>query len=185
VAWPERRAQLGLVNLLSDDAKLECAGSGMVLGNVPPTTRRFSARGDVRMVEAHHHERWGAFAHLSTPLGYIGNRTDWGTILEKIEEGLLIAGTKIDYDHDISARLFPFTPEYIQPGTLRGRERIVTTRGGTHGWTSFDGRVRMFRYDGLGRESEASWPTKHRRGGTYVRVRIAPGEAAVIERDEP
>jgi hypothetical protein len=175
------QARVGLVNLLSEGAKLGYADAGTVLGNVPPTTRRFTERRDLRMVEAHHGEPWGAFAHLSSPIGYIGGRGDWRMVLDRLEEGLLVAGTRLDYGYDILARMFPFTPEYIQPGTLRGRERIITTRSGTHGWRRCPGAVRAFRYDRLGHEHPADWRLKRRRGGAFLRVRLARGEAAVIE----
>ncbi len=175
------QAKVGLVNLLSEPVKLEYADAGMVLGNVPPTTRRFTDRADLRMVEAHHAESWAAFAQLSSPLGYTGDRADWAMVLQKIDEGLLVAGSRLDYSYDILARMFPLTPEYIQPGTLRGRERIVTTRAGIHGWRSCPGAVHAFRYDRVGHEHPAPWHVKRRHGGAFLRVDIAVGEAAVIE----
>ena len=78
-----------------------------------------------------------------------------------------------------------FTPEYLQPGTLRGHERIVTTQSGTHGWRTCPGAARAFRYDGAGYEHLADWHVKHRRDGAYVRVRLAPGEAAILACDRP
>ena len=177
------RAKIGLVNLLSEPVKLEYAAQGMVLGNVPPTTRRFTDRPDLRMVEAHHVDSWAPFAHLTTPIGYVGDRRDWATVLQKIDEGLLVAGIGLDVPYDILARMFPFTPEYLQPGTLRGRERIVTTRAGVHGWRDCSGAVRAFRYDAAGHEHTASWRVKRSHGGAFLRVALARGEAAVIECD--
>src|SRR5439155_11786529 len=115
----ERR--LGLANLLADDAKVDWAARGFVLGNTPPTTRRLQRR--LGMMEGQHNRAWGSFAQLATPLAYIGGRRDWGAVLEQVDQGLLVAGTRLDYTYD-PPRLFPFTPEYIQPGTLRGAERI-------------------------------------------------------------
>jgi hypothetical protein len=178
----EVTAKVGLVNLLSEDAKLEYAGAGFVLGNMPPTTRHFQDRADLRMVEAQHNDTWGSFAHLTTPLGYLSARVDWPTMVRKIDEGVLPVSARLDDQQDLNARLFPFTPEYLQLGTLRGRERIITTRTGTHGWTSFEGSVRAFRYDSSGKEHEAAWPVKHEAGGTFIDVALAPGEVAVIER---
>ncbi|HEY2389515.1 MAG TPA: hypothetical protein VGK30_21375 [Candidatus Binatia bacterium] len=177
------RAKIGLVNLLSEPVKLEYADQGMVLGNVPPTTRRFTDRADLRMVEAHHAESWAPFAHLTTPIGYVGIRRDWATVVQKIDEGLLVAGIGLDVPYDILARMFPLTPEYIQPGTLRGRERIVTTRSAIHGWRDCAGAVRAFRYDDAGHEHTASWRVKRRHGGAFVRVSLGMGEVAVIECD--
>lgn len=175
--------KLGLVNLLSDAVKERWADAGLTLGNVPPTTRRFTARADLRMVEAESAaEPWGPMAHLTTPLAYVGNRRDFAAVREKVDEGLLPIGARLDLEHDAAARLFPFTPEYLQPGTLRGRERIVTTEAGTHGWRDCGGAVRAFRYDGDGRERIAeSWHVKRRRGGAFVRVTLAPGELAILE----
>ena len=195
-------AKLGLVNLLSESAKLGYArAAGFVFGNVPPTTRRFLQRSDLRMVETQQFD-WGGMAHLTTPLAYLGQHTDFANVRARIDEGLLAAGplriadvpgrrvdgdarvdgdTSVDVDHDILARMFPFTPEHLQPGTLRGRERIITTEGGTHGWRACAGAVRAFRYDASGRSHDADWHVKRVRGGAYVRVRLAAGEAAIVE----
>src|SRR6185369_7593880 len=174
------RRKLGLVNLLSDPAKLSYAKTGFVLGNVPPTTERFTNRPDLRMVETHLSD-FGPAGHLTTPLAYVGQRGDFAMARAKIDEGMLPASAPLVLDHDFAARLFPFTPEYLQPGTLRGRERIVTTESGTHGWRDCPGEVRAFRYDAAGREHPAEWRVKRRRNGAYARVRLAPGEAAVLE----
>jgi hypothetical protein len=172
--------RLGLANLLSDAVKRRLAAGGALLGNSPPTTRALQRR--LAMIEGQHNEAWATFAHLSTPLAYIGARRDFGAVVAQVDAGLLAAGTQLDYAYD-PPRLFPLTPEYVQAGTVRGRERIVTTRSGTHGWTAGGGDVRAFHYDRDGRETAASWRTKRRRDGVFVRVRLAPGELAVIERD--
>lgn len=175
---------LGLVNLLGDAVKERWADAGVTLGNVPPTTRRFTARADLRMVEAESAaEPWGPTAHLTTPLAYVGNRRDFAAVREKVDEGLLPIGTRLDLAHDVAARLFPFTPEFLQPGTLRGRERIVTTEPGMHGWRDCAGAVRAFRFDTAGREHVAAWHVKRRAGGAFLRARLAPGELAIVECD--
>lgn len=176
-------AKLGLANLLSQFAKLGyAANAGVILGNVPPTTRMFTQRPDLRMVEAQNDRApWGPMAHLTTPLAYVGEHGDFATARAKIDEGLLPVTAGFDVAHDMTARLFPFTPEYLQPGTLRGRERIVTTEAGTHGWRRCAGDVRAFRYDAVGREHVADWRVKRREGGAYVRVLLQKGEAAIVE----
>jgi len=178
------RMKVALVNLLSDEVKLGYAREGFVLGNMPPTTRRFQGGPSVRMVEAQHNDVWGAFAHLTTPLGYVGDSDDWATVRAKIEEGLLVAGMRLESASDLPARMFPFTPEYLEGGTLRGRERIITTRSGTHGWAGRPGRLRAFRYDAQGKEHAADWPMEEHSGGVFVRVHLGADEAAVIERVE-
>ncbi len=181
------REQVGLVNLLSAPWKLAiAAAAGSILGNGPPTTRASQDRADVHMVEAQHNDVWGAFAHLSTPLGYVGAADrDGATLIAKIDEGLLIAGTGFGTHTELVAHLFPFTPEYIQPGTLRGRERIVTTESGTHGWLDGGDVARSWRCGRDGTLSPAPWHVKKRRGALLVHVRLGPGEIAVVERDLP
>lgn len=172
----------GLANLLSEEAKLRYAATGTILGNVPPTTRAFQSRPDLRMVEAQNDRApWGPMAHLTTPLAFVGEHGDFATARAKIDEGLLPVTAGFDVAHDMTARLFPFTPEYLQPGTLRGRERIVTTETGTHGWRHCAGDIRAFRYDAVGREHVADWRVKRREGGAYVRVLLEKGEAAIVE----
>ena len=179
-------AKVGLVNLLSQFAKLGYAANagsaGVILGNVPPTTRMFTQRSDLRMVEAQNDRApWGPMAHLTTPLAFVGEHGDFATARAKIDEGLLPVTAGFDVAHDMTARLFPFTPEYLQPGTLRGRERIVTTQAGVHGWRHCAGDVRAFRYDPVGREHVADWRVKRLQGGAYVRVRLEKDEAAIVE----
>jgi hypothetical protein len=173
--------RVGLANLLSDDWKVALARDRFVLGNGPPTTRRLQA-GALRIVEMHHGRDWDVFAHLSSPLGYLGGARDWAAVTALLARGLLPAGTRLDYAWQLGGRLFPFTPEAIRPGTLRGRERIVTLRSGTHGWARDTGAVRAFRFDAAGREHRARWPVRYRDGGAWVRVELAPHEVAVIER---
>jgi hypothetical protein len=173
---------VGLVNLLSDDAKRAYTAGRLVLANSPPTTRGLQAEPILRMVETQHGTGAGALTHLSDPLGYLGTAADWESVRTRLAEGLLVVGTRLDYTYDLPARLFPFTPEYLQPGTLRGRERIVTLQSGTHGWVGGAGGVRAFRYDADGHEHPTSWRVKRRRGGIFVRVRLGPGEVAVLER---
>jgi hypothetical protein len=191
--WDARTCQLrpdgaiqrpvALVNLLSAPVKLAYArAGGFVLGNGPPTTRGSLENTAVRMIEAQHNNEWGAHAQVATPLGYISSKRDWDMVLDKIKEGLLLAGIPLDYPNDIVAHFFPFTPEYIQAGTLRGHERIITTQSGLHGWTSAPGAVRLFRYDASGKEHEASWPVESKDGAVHVRVELAPREVGVIER---
>src|SRR5262249_36962439 len=112
---------------------------------------------------------------------YVGNRADFATARARIDEGLLPIGISMNAEHDLFGRLFPFTPEYLQPGTLRGRERIVTTESGTHGWRDCPGAVHAFRYDASGREPAADWRVQRDAGGASVRVRLAAGEAAILE----
>lgn len=174
-------ARVGLANLLSDDVKVALVRDRFVLGNGPPTTRRLQA-GALRIVEMQHGRDWDAFAHLTSPLGYLGGARDWSAVTALLARGLLPAGTRLDYAWQLGGRLFPFTPESIRPGTLRGRERIVTLRSGTHGWPSDTGAVRAFRFDAAGREHRADWRVRYRDGGAWVRVELAPHEVAVIER---
>lgn len=175
--------KLGLANLLSDPLKARLAGDGPLLGNSPPTTRRFQRRPDLRMVEGQHNDAWGAFVHLTTPIAYLGSWLDWPRLRAKIDEGVLIAGGSLDRPSAFIARLYPFTPEDIRPGTLRGRERIVTTRSGDVGWRDATGPLRLYRYDAAGAEHPADWPVDRRDGGAVVRIALQAGEAAIVVRE--
>jgi hypothetical protein len=178
----EIRKRVGVTNLLSDAVNMSYAeAAGMLLGNSPPTTRGFQQRPDLRMVEAQHNGEWGSFAHLTTPIGFIGSRTDWDTVLEKLGEGVLTATSGLANPSDISARMYPITPDYIQSGTIHGEERIITIQSGAHGWRN-GGEVKAFRYDRSGTEHPADWRIRRERGAVLVDVQLGPREAAVIER---
>jgi hypothetical protein len=179
----ERR--VGLLNLLSAKSKLEHARlAGRVFGNGPPTLMAMQKRGDLRMIEFQHDPEWAGFAHLTTPLAYLGGRRDWAAVVESIDHGLLPATPYRDYSHEILRRLFPLTPEFLEEGTIRGRERLVTTRSGVHGWPSGGGRIRAWRYDEKGREHEAPWASETHGDARYITVTLGSGEVAVVERIE-
>jgi len=177
------RARVGLTDLLSAPLLARIArGAGPMLANGPPTLGATQARPDLRMVEAQHNDVWGAYAQLTTPIGYIGGGRDVATLAAKIDEGLLLAGLALGEHADLLARLFPFTPEYVQQGTLRGRERIVTTESGTHGWLDGGETAGAWRYGRDGVLVPAPWHVKRRHGALLVRVRLGQGEIGVIER---
>ena len=178
------QARVGATNLLSAPFLAQVAdGAGMLFANGPPTLRATQQRADLRMVEAQHNDVWGAYAQLTTPIGYIGGGRDVATLAAKIDEGLLVAGLALGEHADLLAHLFPFTPEYLQPGTLRGRERIVTTESGTHGWLEGGGTARGWRYGRDGTLAPAPWRVKQRHGALLVRVRLRPGEIGIVERE--
>ena len=195
-AWDNRTCMLsadggvqqkvGLVNLLSAEAKRGYASHGLVLGNGPATTSGWRQSAEIRMIESFHDPSWVTFAHLCTPLGYVGfTDRSWDTVLRTVEAGLLVAGGRLDYDYDVLARMFPFTPRYLDAGTLWGEERVVTTRSGALRWRTSCPAVRAFRYDGDGKEHAATWTTTHDEDVVRVDIDLAPREMAVIECPTP
>src|SRR5262249_8580608 len=84
------RERVALTNLLSAPRLVRIArAAGPLLANGPPTLRATQTRADLRMVEAQHNDIWGAYAQLTTPIGYVGGGRDVATLATKIDEGLL------------------------------------------------------------------------------------------------
>ncbi len=182
---------MGEVDLLAQSSRLSMAGNfSFILGNSPPLLRAWTNRRDMRMVEIQTNTGNAAFAHLTTPLGYISTQTGWIWIQNAINNAVLpisqllqvVMGSLPAVSYQIMPRLYPLTPEFIQPGTVRGSERLITTTSGTHGWKEGGTGVNQWRYDSSGQEHPGTWTVTNDSNGLLVQVVLAANEVAVIER---
>lgn len=175
--------QIGYLNLLSQEAKLAYAGlAGEVMANSPPTLRSFQDRNDLHMIEAQHHSDYSSYAHLNTPLGYIGTDDDWEAIVSTVQKGLIPASVRLGYSTSFFAKLFPITPVEIYPGLILGNERIVAARSGTYGWQSNCASVLISQYDSKGQETTFKGKLEHIAFGCRITIVLRKKEAVILTR---
>lgn len=190
--------EIAEVALISESNRLSILASmpSPIIGNTPPLLRATTDRHDMRFVEIEGNHAPGGtsragFVNLTSPLCYISSLTDWQTFLDVINNGCLPVTNSLTITNDLLALEFPFTPENLQPGTLRGDERIITTppTGTTmtskQGWTIGGHGVTAYRLNAAGKKSivpPSVWPVTNGPGGLFVQVSLGVNEAAVLVR---
>jgi len=154
---------------------------GFVLFNGAPVTRARIRPGVYAMTETQDHVARSYAMHLTTPLAYGFGSPDFSVIVGRLNYGCLYVRTHVNYPSDAVSKFYPFTPEELHEGWVKGKERIITNRSGKFGWQgSF--KARIWQYDSKGNRAEAVPEIK-----TYnneVPVTVLPGGLSIIERCE-
>ena len=117
--------------------------------------------------------------------GVIHSEADVYTdVLDKLSWGLLYFyyGEKQLTYPSLPQQMFPITIESIHSGTVRGKERIITSRAGAYGWEGADDLHFAYRYNPIGVSIPAEFLTTVERQGVRTQIDIAPRESAVIKR---
>ena len=152
---------------------------GFVLFNGAPVTRARIRSGVYAMTETQDHSARAYAMHLTTPLAYGFGSPKFADIVERLNYGCLYIRTHVNYPSDAVAKCYPFTPEEIHEGWVKGRERIVTNRSGKFGWPgSF--RARLWQYDRDGKRAEAGPAVREYRDDAELEV--LPGGMSILER---
>ncbi len=135
--------------------------------------------------------RSGPDVHLSRTSASLGNpaairneadvykdvldKLSWGNLYFYYGEGTLTYPS-------LPSRMYPITVEELYAGTIKGRERIITMNPGVHGWPG-DGALHLcYRFNSLGMEVPAEFPSTVDAGGVRTQIDLAEQESAVIER---
>ena len=178
--------EVGITSLLGESHRLAVIDrvrrqGGDLMANGPPTTHAILATGIPKMVEMIHNDYWCYEGNLGTPLGYIGDRMDFGGIIRFVRLAVLPIGTRADYPHEISRFLFPFTPIELHSGYLLGKERIVTIHDGNYGWPGEQCLVQLHHFNREGKRNSSELSTLI---GAEARtsVKLSDGEAFILER---
>lgn len=178
--------EVGLVPLLGESFRLGVidlvkSRGGVILGNGPAVTNKVLLSNIQRMIEIQHNDVWNFEGNLQSPLGYAGSNTHFGNWVRAIDLGMLLVGTRYEYDYDISRYVFPFTPIEIHEGYLLGKERIVTTKAGSYGWTGENNLAVAHHFDARGAETTRKFSTEL---GSEARTKadIISGEVLVLEK---
>jgi hypothetical protein len=106
-------------------------------------------------------------------------------ILRKLDHGALYfwygEGDTVT-EPTIVSDMYPMTFESIHPGTVRGRERIVTKVSGVYGWPENRALHRVHFYDGRGRKRPRPFLTTVDEQGVRTVLDLSEGESAVVEK---
>lgn len=79
-------------------------------------------------------------------------------------------------------RMYPITVQQVEPGCVRGPERIVTMRSDVYGWPGSKDLHRVYRYDSRGRRVDPDALTTADADSVRTQIVLGTSESAVIER---
>lgn len=186
--------KFGDPQLLSLEAKVALidyifAQGGALIGNSCPRTATLTAYRFPRFVETA--AIWyPARAHLYTPIALGDHLTvkSFEDLLRDIRNKLMWGGLYYYYSAPahphptITQHMFPFTPVELHRGWLLGEERLITCVPGTFTLGDED-PVTVYWYGADGALTDRSGEQRVEDGRRLLRLDLAAGEMAVIERD--
>lgn len=185
--------RFGDPQLLSLEAKVALidyifAKGGALIGNSCPRTATLGAYHFPRFVETA--ALWyPARAHLYTPISLGDHLTvkSFDDLLRDIRDKLMWGGLYYYYSAPphphptITQHMFPFTPVELHRGWLLGEERLITCVPGTFTLGDEDA-VTVYWYGPDGALTDRSGEERIEDGKRLIRLDLAEGEMAVIER---
>jgi len=161
----------------------------VVVANTLATTRTMQRYAFPRFVETAVTANL-ALAHLGSPVG-LGDRLrqrDAAGIARGIHAHLERGALYYYYapqatltQPNLTAHMFPFTPQRLRDGTLWGEERILTSRSGRFGWDDLSSHT-VHVFDAAGNEVEGKAQTEVEGGARWTDVQLEPGWTAAIVR---
>ncbi|MBD3293545.1 MAG: hypothetical protein GF393_11520 [Armatimonadia bacterium] len=185
--------KFGDPHLLSLDAKVALvehirSKGGTLIGNSCPRTRTMQDMHFPRFVETAR-EWYPARAHLYSPISLGDHKTvsDFDTLLDDIRLKLMWGTVYYYYSRPahpyptITRHMFPFTPVELHRGWVLGEERLLTAVPGTFSLGD-DDPVTVCWYDADGALADHVGEERVEGGKRLVRLDLAEGEMAVIER---
>jgi len=175
-------SRIGYTNLLSEMAKRKFANiAENLMANSPPTTRYFNDRPDVHMIEGQHFTDYSSYAHLTTPLSYIGTSLDWPSIIKPISKGLLPASVRLDYDTPFFSYLYPFEPMRIYPGAIFGLGKIVSSVNGRIGWSEGCKALKISQFNEKGLLVQPTFASPMAVAPCVSQVKLPRGSVVILE----
>ena len=172
--------------------KFEKAG-GMVISNGRPGPLSYQREAIVTSCETGGGDQQpiaGLFlSNTVTPLGnpsvIKSERDVYKDILAKLDLGALYfwyGGTSLVTEPTIVSNMYPITFESIHPGTVRGRERIVTKVSGVYGWHGDRSLHAVYPYDSRGGLLVNSAVTTVDATSVRTQLDLADNESAVVKK---
>ena len=180
-------------HLISLQAKVELteyirSKGGSLIGNSCARTETMMKLGFPRFVETAG-EWYPARSHLYTPISLGDHLTvkTFEDLLADIRRKLMWGTVYYYYARPaqpyptITQHMFPFTPVELHRGWLVGQERIITCVPGTFSFGDED-PVKVYRYGADGALTENTGEERVEGNRRLVRLDLAEGEMAVVER---
>ena len=119
--------------------------------------------------------------HLNTPLAFGFGSPPVAELRRRLNYGCIYARTFLNYKSNIVTKFYPFTPEELHSGWVKGKERIITNKSGSFGW---DGvfNAKLFLFDKQGELVDSNPQVKSYKDKAEIKV---PEEGiAILERAE-
>ncbi len=180
------KREIGINTIMGEDHRIAVinrvrALDGDFMGNGPTSTKAILALRPQRMVEIQHNDYWHYEGNLDTPLGYAASNVGFDNWVRALNMATLLVGTRYNYDYDIQAYIFPFTPIELYAGYLLGKERIIATHSGNYGWQGDCNLVQVSHFNTNGKLVEKEYKTTI---GNEARTEasVKEGEAVVMVR---
>ena len=110
-------------------------------------------------------------------------RASYRDILKKLELGSLYFWYRYTMDHKtLVEHMYPITLESIHPGTIRGRERIVTKYSGVYGWRGDRSLHVVYLYDARGYLAGNDFLTTVDGAGARTELALKKDQSAAVVR---
>jgi hypothetical protein len=122
---------------------------------------------------------------LGNPSAIKNGRDVYRDAISKLDFGALYQwfgdGERLKYK-TIVEHMYPITFESIHPGTVRGRERIITRKSGVYGWLDDRALHAVYFYDARGALARHDFVTTVSTAGVRTEVMLGKDESAAIVR---
>lgn len=186
------KRKVGSVLLLSQPSMVEFARKmhaegGVVVANNVIMTRTI---GELPLI-VDQECRSGPDVHLARTPAALGNpraincEADvYRDVLDKLKWGNLYfyyGEGKLTYA-SLPQQMYPITVEEIRSGTIKGQQRLITSRSGVYGWRGSRELHFGYRYNCLGMQVPAEFLTTVDAAGARTSVQLGPDESAVIKK---
>jgi hypothetical protein len=159
--------------------KIYAKPGGVILFNGPATTAcRLKT---LSMTESQDHIVRCYLTHLNTPLAYGFGTPKFSAIVDRLNYGCLYVRTHLNYSSDAVTKFYPFTPLEIHKGWVKGKERIITNKGGKFGWTG-KFKARTWAYDKNGRKLKDVPEVRNYQD--LAEITVAEGGLSILEKIE-
>ena len=151
-----------LLPLLCDDYiisvvdRVRKRGGFVLFNGAAATIRRATCPA---MAETQDHITRAYELHMGSPLAYGFGKPRIEDIRRRLDLGTVYLRTHLDYASKVVTRFFPLTIEELHAGWVKGRERVITNRSGSFGWTG-PFKARVWQYDRYGNELNANPPVR-------------------------
>jgi len=118
--------------------------------------------------------------HLNTPLVYHTSGTPSMEQLRKaLNYGTIYIRTSLNYKSNIVTKFYPFTPEELHSGWVKGKERVITSKSGTFGWAG-DFKAKLYIFDKRGELLNPNPQVRDYKD--EAEIKVPEGGIAILER---